>query len=90
VLYTDGITEAFNLGEEAYGVDRLIEQVQEHGNGSAEGLVERICRSVATFSGPAMQSDDITLTVLVWRPGDRACEVAKVSQPYCHEPGHPS
>jgi hypothetical protein len=29
-------------------------------------LVEKICRSVDTFSGGAPQSDDITLAVLVW------------------------
>lgn len=68
VLYTDGVTEAFNCGDEAYGVERLIAEVQAHGDGSAEALVERICRSVAIFSGTAPQSDDITLTVLTWNP----------------------
>ena len=68
VLYTDGVTEAFNHVDEAYGEKRLIAEVQAHGDGSAEALVERICRSVTTFSGTAPQSDDITLTVLSWQP----------------------
>ncbi len=68
VLYTDGVTEAFNHVDEAYGEKRLIAEVQAHGDGSAEALVERICRSVTTFSGTAPQSDDITLTVLSWNP----------------------
>ncbi len=68
VLYTDGVTEAFNHVDEAYGEKRLIAEVQAHGNGSAEALVERICRSLTTFSGTAPQSDDITLTVLSWQP----------------------
>jgi sigma-B regulation protein RsbU (phosphoserine phosphatase) len=68
VLYTDGVTEAFNHADEAYGAERLIAEVQAHGDGPAEALVERICRSVTVFSGTAPQSDDITLTVLSWHP----------------------
>ena len=66
VLYTDGVTEAFNPADEAYGEARLIAEVRAHGDGPAEALVERICGSVTTFAGTAPQSDDITLTVLVW------------------------
>jgi serine phosphatase RsbU (regulator of sigma subunit) len=66
VLYTDGVTEAFNPADEPYGVERLIAEVKAHGDGSAAGLVERICRSVTIFAGTAPQSDDITLTVLTW------------------------
>lgn len=66
VLYTDGVTEAFNPADEAYDVERLIAEVELHGDGPAAALVERICRSVMTFVGTAPQSDDITLTVLAW------------------------
>ncbi|MGH8230548.1 MAG: PP2C family protein-serine/threonine phosphatase, partial [Steroidobacteraceae bacterium] len=66
VLYTDGVTEAFSEDQEPYGSDRLIEQVQAHGDGPAAALVERICRSISGFADQAPQSDDITLTVLVW------------------------
>jgi sigma-B regulation protein RsbU (phosphoserine phosphatase) len=67
VLYTDGVTEAFNPADEAYGTERLIAEVMAHGNTDAARLVERICRSVTAFAGEAPQSDDITLTVLSWR-----------------------
>jgi sigma-B regulation protein RsbU (phosphoserine phosphatase) len=66
VLYTDGVTEAFNSADEAYGAERLIAEVKAHGDGAATALVERICRSVTIFAGAAPQSDDITLTVLTW------------------------
>jgi serine phosphatase RsbU (regulator of sigma subunit) len=66
VLYTDGVTEAFNSAEEAFGMERLIGEISAHGAGSASELVDRICRSVANFAGDAPQSDDITLTVLAW------------------------
>jgi phosphoserine phosphatase RsbU/P len=66
VLYTDGVTEAFNASEEPYGEQRLIGEVQDHGDATAEALIEKICRSVDAFSGSAPQSDDITVAVLVW------------------------
>ncbi|HET7758149.1 MAG TPA: SpoIIE family protein phosphatase [Steroidobacteraceae bacterium] len=67
VLYTDGVTEAFNPANEAYGAERLIAEVRAAGDGAAAVLVERICRSITTFSAGAPQADDITLTVLAWR-----------------------
>jgi sigma-B regulation protein RsbU (phosphoserine phosphatase) len=66
VLYTDGVTEAFNAAYEPYGEERLVAEIQAHGAGSAAGLVERICHSVTAFAGAAPQSDDITLIVLSW------------------------
>jgi sigma-B regulation protein RsbU (phosphoserine phosphatase) len=66
VLYTDGVTEAFNPTEELYGAQRLVDEVQVHGGGTPTALVERICQSVTNFAGLAPQSDDITLTVLTW------------------------
>ena len=66
VLYTDGVTEAFNQADEAYGTERLIAEIREHGDGAAPEIVEGVCRSVAAFAGAAPQSDDITLIVLTW------------------------
>jgi sigma-B regulation protein RsbU (phosphoserine phosphatase) len=68
VLYTDGVTEAFNPADEAYGVDRLLAEIRAHRAGTTAALVERICSSVADFAGTAPQSDDITLTALKWGP----------------------
>lgn len=66
VLFTDGVTEAFNPTEELYGAQRLVDEVHVHGGGTPAALVERICGSVTNFAGNAPQSDDITLTVLTW------------------------
>jgi sigma-B regulation protein RsbU (phosphoserine phosphatase) len=68
VLYTDGVTEAFNPADEAYGVERLLAEIRAHRGSSTETLVERICSSVTDFAGTAPQSDDITLTALRWGP----------------------
>jgi sigma-B regulation protein RsbU (phosphoserine phosphatase) len=64
VLYTDGVTEAFNTANEAYGEERLIAEVRTHGAGTPAALIEGICDSVAAFAGDAPQSDDITLLVV--------------------------
>jgi sigma-B regulation protein RsbU (phosphoserine phosphatase) len=66
LLYTDGITEAFNAANEPYGEARLVAEIQAHGVGTAADLIERICQSVTTFAGAAPQSDDITLIALTW------------------------
>jgi len=66
LLYTDGVTEAFNPADEAYGEQRLVAEIQAHGVGSAAALIERICRSVTTFAAAAPQSDDITLIALTY------------------------
>jgi phosphoserine phosphatase RsbU/P len=66
VLYTDGVTEAFNAADEAYGTQRLVEEVRIHGGGTPAALIERLRQSVADFAASTPQSDDITLTVLTW------------------------
>jgi serine phosphatase RsbU (regulator of sigma subunit) len=64
VLYTDGITEAFNTAHEMFGLERLIEVVQGNSGASAGELLKAIEASVAAFTGDAPQSDDITLLVI--------------------------
>ena len=67
ILYTDGVTEAFNPEWEEYGEHRLFEQVRLHGDLSAKRIVETIFEDVIDFSDSAPQSDDITITVLRWQ-----------------------
>ncbi|MBS0578809.1 MAG: SpoIIE family protein phosphatase [Proteobacteria bacterium] len=64
ILYTDGVTEAFNDADEPYGEERLIAEVREHGGGAPAALIEHICQGVAAFASGAPQSDDITLLVV--------------------------
>jgi sigma-B regulation protein RsbU (phosphoserine phosphatase) len=66
VLYTDGVTEAFNVDVQMYEEARLIERVVADGGGGAPALVASIFNSVIGFSGAAPQSDDITVAVLSW------------------------
>jgi sigma-B regulation protein RsbU (phosphoserine phosphatase) len=66
VMYTDGVTEAFNPVDEAYGTQRLVEAMQTHGKASPGELIAHIRGSVASFAGAAPQSDDMAITVLTW------------------------
>jgi sigma-B regulation protein RsbU (phosphoserine phosphatase) len=66
VLYTDGVTEAFNVDVQMYEEARLVERVRADGGGGAKALVGSIFDSVIGFSGAAPQSDDITVAVLSW------------------------
>lgn len=65
VLYTDGVTEAFDTQGEQFGTERLETALAElAGSGSAHGLLQSITARVAAFSGNLPQSDDITLLVI--------------------------
>ncbi len=64
VLYTDGVTEAFNKDDEEYEDERLINSLRNAGKENAGKLVERVIADVQKFSEGVEQSDDITCLVL--------------------------
>jgi len=64
ILYTDGITEAFNADRELFGRQRLAKVVSAHRHASAEEMALAIDAAVAEFVGDAPQSDDFTLLVV--------------------------
>jgi len=63
VLYTDGITEASNAGDEMFGVERLSEIVEAYGEESSEGLATEIMDAASQFAHHGWQ-DDVTLMVV--------------------------
>ena len=67
VLFTDGIPEAFNGAGEAYGDDRLLDEIKELPNRGAADDVKTIVQSVDKFVGDAPQFDDITCVVLHYK-----------------------
>ncbi len=62
VLYTDGVTEAFNDRGEEFGEQRLVESVRRHRGQRPRALLDSILGDVKQFS-PQEQHDDITLLV---------------------------
>ncbi|HEY9653432.1 MAG TPA: SpoIIE family protein phosphatase, partial [Coleofasciculaceae cyanobacterium] len=64
VLYTDGVTEAFNINQEQYGLGRLCEVVKQNSSFSAEEIREAVIEDVRQHIGKQKVFDDITLVVL--------------------------
>ncbi len=64
LLYTDGITEAINREGEQYGIQRLIdfmqEQLKSDNDTSVAEVARRIVDEIDNFSGFASQRDDLT------------------------------
>jgi serine phosphatase RsbU (regulator of sigma subunit) len=68
LLTSDGVVETMNEARELYGFDRLNNVLNESQTVDADQTIDFICRSLDTFRGPAMQSDDITLVMISIRP----------------------
>jgi sigma-B regulation protein RsbU (phosphoserine phosphatase) len=64
LLYTDGVTEAFNKQDELYSAERLQAELSNLDQDSAKGIVSSILKSVKVFSTDVPQSDDITIFAL--------------------------
>jgi len=64
VMYTDGVTEAFNAKYEEFGAEQLIHIAKDCRALPACEVIEHILDSVRIFAGDTPQSDDITLVVL--------------------------
>jgi len=65
LLYTDGVTEAFNSRSEMYGTGRLLENIakltKEPVEQPAEKVVNGLYETIREFAGEEPQSDDITM-----------------------------
>lgn len=77
-MYTDGVTEAFDINKEEYGNERLeaalLETVQDNTPADPNEYCEKVCKSVresvAVFSADVPQSDDITMLCLKYVGSD--------------------
>ncbi|HEY9866304.1 MAG TPA: SpoIIE family protein phosphatase, partial [Candidatus Obscuribacterales bacterium] len=64
VLYTDGITETFNLDRQQYGLDRLCDVISQNWQHPIEEIKQTVINDIITFRGEEKQFDDITLLIL--------------------------
>ena len=77
LLYTDGLTEAMNAGEELYGLKRVEQTVSGEMDGvenndlssfeTSQQLLDTMSHSVANFVNGAEQSDDLTMLVIKFK-----------------------
>lgn len=63
-LYSDGVSEAQNLGDEQFEIERMTECLREHSQKPAAEIVERMFDAIDAFAGEAPQFDDITLMIV--------------------------
>jgi sigma-B regulation protein RsbU (phosphoserine phosphatase) len=64
VLYSDGVSEAFNPQEECYGSDRLLDAAGGFAGKPAVTITAGLLQKVRAFAGKAPQSDDIAILTL--------------------------
>ncbi len=64
LFYTDGISEAMNIGEEAFGEHRLIDFMNQLDHQSAIDIRKKMIRTVNNFVKDAPQHDDLTMVIL--------------------------
>ena len=64
LLYTDGVTEAFDVEGTLYGEERLLALVEGCEDRSPHGLQRLVRDDVAAHAQGAEQSDDITILAL--------------------------
>ena len=66
-VYTDGAPETANIEEEFYGIDRLLDALNECAEGTPEMILQHIRKSVDDFAGDGEQFDDLTMLCLEYR-----------------------
>ena len=63
VMYTDGVTEAYNPADEMFGEERLCEVLSQP-LGTPEQVRDRVVFEVRNFAAGRAQNDDITVVVV--------------------------
>jgi sigma-B regulation protein RsbU (phosphoserine phosphatase) len=61
VLYTDGVTEAFNPSDQMFGEEGLVAHLAADPGSTAGGTVSGIVGAIKRFAGEEPQSDDIAI-----------------------------
>lgn len=65
LLFTDGLSEAFNAREEEFGEARLLGSLQRLHPSEPRAFVESLVTEVTRFCHPAHPTDDMTLMLLL-------------------------
>ena len=69
LLYTDGVTEAANAGDQLFGEARMLDIVQAHqpGQPSQTSLTQAVLQQIRVFEAGAAQADDITCVSVLYK-----------------------
>jgi sigma-B regulation protein RsbU (phosphoserine phosphatase) len=64
VLFTDGVSEAFDVNQELFGEDRLLKHLQDFPGRTARETTMGVLEAVRRHAAGAKQSDDITVVAV--------------------------
>ncbi len=64
LLYSDGVSEAFNENRDQYGMDRLMDRFTKNASQSVKAIAMAVFNDVEAHAGNSEQSDDITVLCL--------------------------
>ena len=70
-VYTDGVAEAMNAGNELFGTERMLEVLNRDPDAGPETLLNSIKQSIDVFVGDTPQFDDITMLGLYYEGGKK-------------------
>lgn len=65
--YTDGVTEASNIGGELYGEERLADALNRNASLPPRELLPKLKEDIDAFAGAALRFDDITMICLEYK-----------------------
>lgn len=63
-IYSDGVSEANNINEDEFGMDRLQNVIRTNVGRSASGIRDKVEAALSEFTGTAAPNDDITLVIV--------------------------
>ena len=64
LLYTDGISEAFNEEDQEFGDERLKDILMKNAKESPAKILSEVQTALYSFVGSAPQSDDRTIVII--------------------------
>ena len=65
-VYTDGVAEATDAGNQLFGTDRMLEALNEEPEAKTNELLQNVQKHIDAFVGDAPQFDDITMMGLYY------------------------
>lgn len=66
LLYTDGLSEACDIHDAEYGIERLAKLVSAGRASSPQAMINACLEDLKTFSGGARKTDDLTIMAVRW------------------------
>ncbi len=72
VLFTDGVSEAFDANDDLFGDERLLAQLEASAGGDARATTLDVLQAVRRHADGAAQSDDITVVSVRYAPASDA------------------